>query len=305
VDTPDTDTELRFPFVLVDVDAETMDIAASDLFDLGAQGVEERDGTTLVKGRMFEKDGSLRSGTGAQPSSVTLVASFETQADAEAAVLAMPASMNPEVEQIIGDLWRDAWKIHFKPFALCEGLVVRPPWETYEAKPGERVLELEPGRAFGTGLHETTSLVATILSSRAMALTSQRVLDVGTGSGILSLVALMFGAQSARATDNDPDVIDVVNENAERNGLRARVFADTAELAEITEAFPWVLANIEARVLIPMAEAIKARTQSGGTIVLSGILKFQKEEVLSAYADCTLLSAPERGEWIALEFRKS
>jgi ribosomal protein L11 methyltransferase len=297
-----TDAELRFPFVLVDVDSETMDIASSDLFDLGAQGVEERDGTTLVKGRMFEKDGTLRSGAGA--GSVTLVASFETQEDAEAAVLAMPASMNPALEQIIGDLWRDAWKIHFKPFALCDGLVVRPPWETYEPLPGERVLELEPGRAFGTGLHETTSLVATVLSSRANALAHQRVLDVGTGSGILSLVALMFGAQSARATDNDPDVIDVVNENAERNGLSARVFADTAELPSITETFPWVLANIEARVLIPIAADLKARTQAGGTIVLSGILKFQKDDILAAYADCTLLSAPERGEWIALEFRK-
>jgi ribosomal protein L11 methyltransferase len=292
--------ELRFPFVLVDTDADEADLLSSQLFDLGAQGVEERDASTLVKNR------------GVMP--ITLVASFASQEEAQAALTELknpelfPESLNPALEQIIGDAWRDAWKVHFRPFVLCDNLnatlVVRPPWESYEPKPGERILELEPGRAFGTGLHETTTLVARVLSARASELAGTTVLDVGTGSGILALTALMLGAAHARATDNDPDVIGVVMENAERNGLSDRILADTTDIAEVTGSYPFVLANIEAHVLIPMAKALSQRVAKGGTLVLSGILTHQKEDVVAAYSDLSLASAPQRGEWIALELRK-
>jgi ribosomal protein L11 methyltransferase len=289
-------TEPRFPFVLVDTSAEESDALSAALFDLGAQGVEERDASTLVKART--------------PEGVTLVASFASEEEAQDAIRALleavkdgqlPPELKPEVEHIIGDAWRDAWKEHFRPFALCDGLAVRPPWETYVAKPGERVLELEPGRAFGTGLHETTSLVAGVLSARRSELAGKTVLDVGTGSGILALVALAFGADRARCTDNDPDVVDVVRENAERNAFSKAVEVDTRDVSALTETYPWVLANIEANVLIPMAAALAARVASGGTLVLSGILHFQKAEVLAAYPGLTLKSAPQKGEWIALE----
>jgi ribosomal protein L11 methyltransferase len=287
--------EPRFPFVLLDVDAEdaeAADVWSSALFDLGAQGVEERDATTLIK---------------ATAGKITLVASFETEAEAEEARATLEAERpegSPRIEVVVGDGWRDAWKEHFRPFALADKLIVRPPWEPYEARPGETVLELEPGRAFGTGLHETTSLVATALVAHGTELAGQDVLDVGCGSGILSLAALALGARSARAVDVDSEAIDVTRENAVRNGLEARLTSDTTDVGDIAEAFSVVVANIEARVLIPLAGAIGDRVKPGGLLVLSGILVPQKDDVVRAYEGrFALEGAPERGEWIALVLR--
>jgi ribosomal protein L11 methyltransferase len=280
--------EPRFPFLLVDTTPEDADVVSSELFDLGAQGVEERDATTLVKARRADR--------------VTLVASFATREEAEEAKSAVDAALDPAIEEVVGDGWRDAWKEHFRPFLLCDGVVLRPPWEPYAPKAGERVLELEPGRAFGTGLHETTSLVARAIASTAVA--GKRILDVGTGSGILALLALLLGAESAVAIDNDPDVLDVVRENAARNGLASKIDVSDRDVSVVTELFPLVVANIEARVLIPMAKDLGARVASKGTLVLSGILVPQKDEVLAAYPEFTLTSAPEKGDWVSLVLQK-
>jgi ribosomal protein L11 methyltransferase len=279
----------RFPFVLVDVTTEAADEMSGLLFELGADGIEERDATTLAKGA-----------TGL----VTLVASFATNDAAKEALAQLDATNNPRLEEIIGDAWRDAWKEHFHPFLLCDGLVVAPPWEKYDGSSGEaRVLELEPGRAFGTGLHETTSLVAQALAKHKDDFAGQHILDVGCGSGILSLVALTFGAKAARAVDNDADVIGVVVENAERNDFGARVNADTTDIALIEETFPVVVANIEADVLIHMSAALSKSVEPRGLLVLSGILAPQKDRVLAAFSHFELLDAPARGEWVALVLR--
>ena len=145
--------EPRYPFVHVDVTADESDETGALLFELGAEGVEERDETTLAKNAAAGK--------------ITLVGAFATRADAEAAMAQLDASLNARYEEVVGDGWRDAWKEHYKPYAIAEGIVVRPPWESYAAKPGEQVLELEPGRAFGTGLHETTRLVARAIRAHA------------------------------------------------------------------------------------------------------------------------------------------
>ena len=281
--------EPRFPFVLVDVAEQEADALSSRLFDLGAGGVEERDHTTLVKART--------------PGKVTLVASFTSHDDAKNALGELDAALSPMLEEIVGDAWRDAWKEHFRPFEIAPGIVIRPPWETYEGS-APLVLELEPGRAFGTGLHETTSLVASVLAERASDYSGKDVLDVGTGSGILSLLALKLGAARARATDIDADAIAVARENAERNGLAGRFDAGTAGPDQIRETFALVLANIEAGVLVPMASELAARVAPGGLLVLSGILVPQKDDVRAAYRGLELVRAPEKGEWVALVLRK-
>jgi ribosomal protein L11 methyltransferase len=281
-------SEPRFPFVAVDVESEDADVVSGALFELGADGVEERDATTLVKGA---------------PGKVTLVASFASHEEASLALAELDPALHPRLEEIVGDAWRDAWKEHFRPFAITSSIVIRPPWEPYAEKAGEQVLVLEPGRAFGTGLHETTSLVAGALQQHAGELAGKAVLDVGCGSGILALVAIALGAARARAVDNDPDAVEVTRENATRNGLDERVSGDTASLESIGERFPVVVANIEARVLIPMAPALSARVLPGGLLVLSGILAPQKDEVRAAYADFALEDAPGKGEWIALALR--
>lgn len=283
-------TEPRYPFLHLDVPADLADEVSALLFELGATGVEERDATTLAKG--------------AAPDAVTLVASFDTREAAEEAREAFDESFAPRIEEVVGDAWRDAWKEHFHPFALTERITVRPPWEAYEAKrEGEMVLELEPGRAFGTGLHATTSLVSKALDARADELRSREVLDVGTGSGILALAALLLGASRARGIDVDPDAVEVARENAVRNGLADRFVADTTPVEDIDASYPVVVANIEARVLIPLAEAIKKTVAPGGLLVLSGILVGQEDDVANAYAPFVVEEKPIEGEWVALVLR--
>ena len=284
----------RFPFVAIDVDAVDADEASSVLFDLGAQGVEERDETTLVKGAAGKS---------------TLVASFTDHATAHEAVAAIEAEArgwSPRLEEVIGDAWRDAWKEHFRPFALAAGIVVRPPWEPYDVKPGERVLELEPGRAFGTGLHETTSLVAKVLVEQKPTFDGGTVLDVGCGSGILCLVALLSGAARARAVDNDADVIAVVRENADRNGLGDRVETDTTDVADVPGTWDIVVANIEADVLIALKDALVQRMKPGKLLVLSGILAPQETRVREAFAPLGVehVETMAAGEWVAIVLRR-
>jgi ribosomal protein L11 methyltransferase len=267
--------EPRYPFVAVDAPPDAADEISAMLFELGATGVEERDAGTLARGAAAGK--------------VTLVGSFEDHAEALAAVAALAEAV-PEgaarLEEVVGDAWRDAWKEHFAPFALTPHVTVVPPWAPRpEAPPGGHILELEPGRAFGTGLHATTSLVAEILGEARLALAGREVLDMGTGSGILALTALLYGAARAVAVDVDPDVIEVVRENAARNGLSSRIEARVGTADQETRAYPWVLANIEARVLGPIAADLARLVAAGGTLVLSGILAGEHDEMVRRYTE--------------------
>ncbi len=285
-------SEPRFPQLLVDVEEVDSDAASGILFDLGATGIEERDATTLARGA---------------PGKVTLVASFDGEEAAAAALAGLPPEWSPRVDVIVGDAFRDEWKKFFHPFVLCRGVVVHPPWEPYEARPGERVLTLEPGRAFGTGLHETTSLVADALLAHPRDVAGAHVLDVGCGSGILSLLAILLGAADARGIDVDPEAAQVTRENAVRNGCTARLQADTTDVRALQGAYGVVLANIEARVLVPLADAIMARTSPGGLLILSGILApdvaAHVEDVKAAYAAFTMEGIDRKGEWLAILLR--
>lgn len=288
-------SEPRYPYVHVDVVPELVDETSALLFELGAEGVEERDEGTLAKSAADGK--------------VTLVAAFSTRGEAEEAIDQLGSELAPRYEEIVGDAWRDAWKEHYRPFTIARtsdgrAVIVRPPWETYDAKRGELVLELEPGRAFGTGLHETTRLVAQALATHASELAGVTLLDVGCGSGVLALIALTLGADRSVAVDIDDESILVARENSERNSLSDRLDASTTELENVTAICPVVVANIETRVLIPMAAELARHVEPGGLLLLSGILVPQKDEVRAAYPEFDLIEAPEMGEWTLLALRK-
>ncbi|MBK8255071.1 MAG: 50S ribosomal protein L11 methyltransferase [Polyangiaceae bacterium] len=291
---------VTYPFVAVDVREEYAGEIATLLFEQGATGIEERDDQTLKKGP----------GRGA----VTVVGAFDSVREARAAIKAVRASrpiLKPRLEEVVGDAWRDAWKEHFAPFALTSQVVVAPPWSIPDAKPGTRVLILEPGRAFGTGLHATTSLVATLLQKHAARLAGKTVLDVGTGSGILALTALVLGAVRAVALDVDPDSVSVAIENAARNSLSDRVEARIGSAHDAGGRYPVVLANIEARVLGPMAPDLFATLLPGGLLVLSGILGNEHDAMVARYEALGLrrIQTERRGEaageaWVAIAFER-
>jgi len=297
-------SEPVYPFVAIDAPKDNVDDLSALLFDLGAMGVEERDEQTLAKGAAADK--------------VTLVASFSTREEADEAIAALnaeDASLAPRIEEIVGDAWRDAWKQHFEPFALTPAITVVPPWVAYEKKrDDEIVLELEPGRAFGTGLHATTALVAETLHDRKDLLVGKSALDVGTGSGILAFVALLYGASSALAIDNDPEVLDVVRENAERNGIADRIEVREATIESITSTFPIVVANIETRVLRPIAEDLLRAVAPGGLLILSGVLAVEEAEIVARYTSlgrsARHLETRRRGDgtgddWVAITLQVS
>ncbi len=278
----------RYPYAHVCVGPEEVELVSLALWELGASGVEERD-----QGTLNPPDASAR---------VTLVASFESEAQARDAVQALGARHQARLAFVEGDAWREAYKAYFKPTRVGERLVVRPSWEAYAPRPGEVVLTLDPGGAFGTGTHETTRLVLEAL--QPFVRPGIEVLDVGCGSGILSIACLLLGAARARALDVDEEAVRVARDNARHNGVEARLEVSSDALESLTARYPLVLANIESRVLQPLAPALCARLAPGGVLILSGLLAPERERMRGAYVQLELLAAREQGEWLALLLRK-
>jgi ribosomal protein L11 methyltransferase len=285
----------------VDAPSERAEELGYLLVELGASGVEVRDETTLAKGP--------------GPGRVQLVASFGDEEEArraQAELSEQEPELGSSLGETVGDSWRDAYKEHFKPFALTPTLTVVPPWVDYGRRGDEVLMWMDPGRAFGTGLHATTALVALEIERHRDRLAGAIVLDVGTGSGILAIAALLLGAAAAVAVDNDPEVIDVARSNAERNGLGARLRVSTTPVAAIEGRFPFVVANIRADVLGEMAGELGRLVAPGGVLVLSGILAGEREQVLGRYLEgglFTHLGGGQRGDggdaWIALTLARA
>lgn len=273
----------RYPYVHVLCVPDGAEDLSVLLFELGASGVEERDQSTLSK-----------SGGDA----VLLIASFDTEEAAKEALVEISRTHEATLEHVEGDAWRDAWREHFKPTPIGERLLLRPSWEPVPESEGRVVLTLDPGRAFGSGTHETTRLV--LHEVERVVRGGEEVLDVGCGSGILGVAALLLGAAKVIAIDVDADSVEVTIENATLNGVSERLVASEDAIETIDGTYPLVLANIEPRVLVPMAKDLSARVAKGGLLVLSGILVTQKDDVLAAYSSFQLLRAPVMGEWTAL-----
>lgn len=280
--------EPRYPYVVVQVPDADTDETSVRLFDLGAYGVEVRDATTLERG------GAL---------GVTLVGHFTDHAQARRGLRALRAAgLEAELGEVVGDAWRDAWKQHFVPRRFGRRLVVRPSWEPFDAGPGDAVVVLDPGRAFGSGLHASTGLVLGELDRRIRG--GERVLDVGCGSGILALAALALGASRAVAVDNDPEAVEVTLENARANDAGRRLSARLPPLPRTTRGFDVVLANIQADVLVALAPALARRVAPGGLLVLSGILSEQADEVKRAFGGLRTLARPSADGWTALVLKR-
>lgn len=165
--------------------------------------------------------------------------------------------------------WATAWKQYFKPQKIGERIVVKPTWEEYDAAPGDVVIQIDPGMAFGTGLHATTRLCLAGLERYVTPGAS--VADVGTGSGILAVAAILLGAEKAVAVDNDPLAVRIAAENVALNGVAARVNVYEAASAPPGQ-FDIVVANILAHIILALAAPLFAATKPGGVLITSGIL---------------------------------
>lgn len=287
-----------WPFVELDVPAEAADALGSALVDLGSNGIEQRD----------QPDGIVR-----------LVAYFSTMPELTelAAGLAHASGVDRDVARAAAsdiragstpdDDWLRIWKRGFEPTPVGERLLVYPSWRRDEARAMEgRVrLEVDPGMAFGTGTHETTRLCLEWLDTQWR---GGSLLDVGTGTGILAIAAALL-APSAEivAVDVDPVAIDVARANAAVNGVADRIALSTDGPDTVEGSFDVVLANLTADVILALDASLVERTRADGTLVLSGVLDTQADEVVASFVDLglELLDCRSAGEWVSLALRRS
>lgn len=200
--------------------------------------------------------------------------------------------------------WETSWKKYYKPVEIGSRLAVAPSWEEYES---DRItLRLDPGMAFGTGTHETTVLCLELLEQYIAG--GERLLDIGTGSGILAVAALLLGAGSAEGIDIDPMSVRTALENARLNGVRQRFTAETGDLAAKAHGqYSIVTANIVADAIIRLAPALPPLLAAGGLFVASGIIDEREEDVKAALQETGLqfMQATRKRGWVALLYKKA
>lgn len=181
--------------------------------------------------------------------------------------------------------WRDAWKKHFHVTRIGKRMVIQPSWEPFDPQSGDIVIKLDPGMAFGTGTHASTRLVLQEMEALAAAgVAPKRLIDVGAGSGILSIAAVkLWPGATAIAIDNDPIAVDACRENVAFNGGGSLIVSSLDALPAIAEQFPLVLANIQAHVLLALRDDLVAKVAAKGWLIMSGLLSTQAAGVTEQF----------------------
>lgn len=204
--------------------------------------------------------------------------------------------------------WLYKWQEHFKPSKVGERIVVKPGWEDYEAADGELVIEMDPGMAFGSGLHETTSMCIKALEKDLGGAYDPsrypiKVLDVGTGTGILAMAAVLLGADEALGIDIDDEAVRVSNENIVKNGLEGRISIRHGNLMDGINYDPDIIvANLMADLVVMLSPAAAAQLRPGGVYITSGILDIKEDIVKKAIEDAgfDIIEVLADGEWRAI-----
>ena len=305
---------------------ESEDIVSSMLMDLGIQGIEIEDKvplTQLDKQQMFV---DILPEIAADDGVAYISFYLEEEEDKETVL----ANVKAELEEMgtylnVGECtieesqtedvdWVNNWKQYFHQFYVDDVLII-PSWE--EVKPEDEdkmIIHIDPGTAFGTGMHETTQLC--IRQIRKHVTPDTAILDVGCGSGILGMLALKFGAKYSVGTDLDPCAIDATHENMEVNGLTKDQYEvmigniiDDKEIQDKVgyEKYDIVVANILADVLVPLTPVIVNQMKKGGIYITSGIIDDKEETVVNAVkaAGLEVLEVTYQGEWVSVTARKN
>lgn len=304
---------------------EAEDIVSSMLMDLGIQGVQIEDKVPLTEQDKEQMFVDILPQIPADDGVAYLTFYLEEEEDPETVL----ERVRKELEEMrsyvdVGECtieesqtedvdWVNNWKKYFHQFSIDDILVI-PSWEQVEAKDSDKmVIHIDPGTAFGTGMHETTQLC--IRQLRKYAKPGAQILDVGCGSGILGMLALKFGAAHSVGTDLDPCAIDATHENMKANGIREDQYEvmigniiDDKEVQDKAgyEKYDIVAANILADVLVPLTPVILHQLKKGGIYITSGIIDDKEETVTEAVraAGMEVLEVHHQGEWVSVTARK-
>jgi len=298
--------------IAVDLPAELADLMATVLQDLADGGIELRDAGTLLKAAPGRSVVVAHVIPELRAEALETIA--ETTSRARAAGLATDGVAVSE-RASHEDEWRDVWKQFFRATRVGRSFIVRPSWDPGAITTEDRVIDLDPGRAFGTGGHATTRLVIRLAEElerepRPPETGSpvRRFLDLGCGSGILSIAAaLLWPGATGLAVDVDPEATACTEENLERNHVTTVTVA-TGDLSVAgVSTFEVILANIQADVLLPLAPALHGRVAPGGHAILSGLLSKDVPAIVDAYtaAGFALRQREDDDEWSGLTFRRA
>lgn len=197
--------------------------------------------------------------------------------------------------------WNEEYEKKVNVIEVTDKIVIKPSFKSYSSKPGQIIITIDPKMSFGTGEHATTKLVLRQLEKYVK--NDDKVLDVGSGTGVLAICSVLLGAQSALGIDNDEWCLLNGNENVKSNGLEDKVEIRMAEIDQISERdFDLIVANINKHILTDIARSIKKKSVQNGRLILSGLLQTDRDDILNVYTDLgyALLECVDMDEWCAL-----
>ena len=269
----------------VEIDPSLLDVLSNDIFSLGADGLEEADDLVKIYFQNQQWDESKLNLL------VETISKYKPGFN----------HSNIQTNNIPLQDWTESWKENFKLFNLTENIIIKPDWDEYQPQNGEIVITISPKMAFGTGHHETTQLVMMMLQKYLK--NGHRVLDAGTGSGILAILAAQLGAVEITAFDNDPIAIENTKENFSLNNIDIKYDIVCGVLDDIEKSeYDIIVANIDRSVLLDLPERIVDYIKPGGTLILSGLLSRDEDKILNAYEEFNwqVIEKEQKGAWLVL-----
>ena len=318
---------MKYVKIAIKTTTDAVDLVSSLFDDLGIEGVQIEDHIPLseedkkamfidILPKMEPDDGSAIVSSYIDPETIDVK---ELTKQIEEGLEELSFFMNVGDKKVITEEtddkdWLNNWKEFFKPFRVADDIVIKPTWEKLdEVKENDLVIEIDPGTAFGTGAHETTKLC--ILGLRKYITPETKLLDVGCGSGILSIIGLKSGAKSAVGTDIDPAALTATYENIKVNHIvkeqfqvvEGNIIEDEKMQKELNiSQYDIVVANILADVIIPLSTTLKKTMSAGALFISSGIIDMKKDEVEEAILsnDFEMIEVNEMGDWVSFVARK-